>query len=136
MNKFVYRTIAAVCMLAAASGCSRAHSDAPTDSRRTVMVVRPQRGDIVSSITLPGDLVGLYQSTLYAKVTGYLKTISVDKGDWVKEGQVLAVIEVPELQERLARAAAGGLAVSTVLTLFLVPALYEIFYSRRQQVSK
>jgi membrane fusion protein, multidrug efflux system len=106
MNKFVCRTIAAVCMLAAVSGCSRAHSDAPTDSRRTVMVVRPQRGDIVSSITLPGDLVGLYQSTLYAKVTGYLKTISVDKGDWVKEGQVLAVIEVPELQERLARARA------------------------------
>jgi multidrug efflux pump subunit AcrA (membrane-fusion protein) len=68
------------------------------------MVVRPQRGDIVREITLPGDLVGLYQSTLYAKVTGYLKSISVDKGDWVKEGQVLAVIEVPELQERLARA--------------------------------
>ena len=104
MNKFVCRTIAAVCMLAAVSGCSRAHSDAQTDSRRTVMVVRPQRGDIVREITLPGDLVGLYQSTLYAKVTGYLKSISVDKGDWVKEGQVLAVIEVPELQERLARA--------------------------------
>ena len=104
MNQFVSRTIAAVLMLAAVSGCSRAHSDAQTDSRRTVMVVRPQRGDIVREITLPGDLVGLYQSTLYAKVTGYLKSISVDKGDWVKEGQVLAVIEVPELQERLARA--------------------------------
>jgi RND family efflux transporter MFP subunit len=70
------------------------------------VVVRPQRGDIVRSITLPGDLVGLYQSTLYAKVTGYLKSISVDKGDWVKEGQVLAVIEVPELEQRLARARA------------------------------
>ena len=41
-----------------------------------------------------------------------------------------------EASAPLARAAAGGLAVSTVLTLFLVPALYEIFYSRRQQVSK
>jgi membrane fusion protein (multidrug efflux system) len=106
MNKFFCRTIAAVCMLVAVNGCSHAHGDAPTESRRTVLVIRPQRGDIVSSITLPGDLVGLYQSTLYAKVTGYLKTISVDKGDWVKEGQVLAVIEVPELQERLARARA------------------------------
>ena len=46
MNKFVCRTIAAVCMLVAVSGCSRAHSDAPSDSRRTVMVVRPQRGDM------------------------------------------------------------------------------------------
>ncbi len=106
MNKFVCRTIAAVCMLVAVSGCSRAHNDAPSDSRRTVVVVRPQRGDMIRSITLPGDLVGLYQSTLYAKVTGYLKSISVDKGDWVKEGQVLAVIEVPELQERVARARA------------------------------
>jgi multidrug efflux pump subunit AcrB len=41
-----------------------------------------------------------------------------------------------EASAPLARAAAGGLAVSTVLTLFLVPALYEIFYSRHQQVSK
>jgi membrane fusion protein (multidrug efflux system) len=106
MNRYIYPTIAAVCMLAAVSGCSHPHSDAQSESRRTVMVVRPQRGDIVRSITLPGDLVGLYQSTLYAKVTGYLKTISVDKGDWVKEGQVLAVIEVPELQERLARSRA------------------------------
>jgi membrane fusion protein (multidrug efflux system) len=106
MNRYICSTIAAVCMLAAVSECSHPHSDAQSESRHTVMVVRPQRGDIVRSITLPGDLVGLYQSTLYAKVTGYLKTISVDKGDWVKEGQVLAVIEVPELQERLARSRA------------------------------
>jgi len=106
MNRLLARAIAAVCIVAAVSGCSRAPGDAQTQSRRTVVVMRPQRGDIVHSITLPGDLVGLYQSTLYAKVTGYLKTISVDKGDWVKEGQVLAVIEVPELQERLARSRA------------------------------
>jgi len=106
MNRLLARPIAAMCILAAVSGCSRAHSDVQTESRRTVVAIQPQRGDIVRSITLPGDLVGLYQSTLYAKVTGYLKSISVDKGDWVKQGQVLAVIEVPELQERLARARA------------------------------
>jgi membrane fusion protein (multidrug efflux system) len=104
MNKFLARAIAACSIMVVATGCTHAHSDASIDSRRTVVVVRPQRGDIVRSITLPGDLVGLYQSTLYAKVTGYLKTISVDKGDWVKNGQVLAEIEVPELQQRLARA--------------------------------
>ena len=106
MKRFLVHTVAALWLLSAVSGCGHAHSEAATDSRRTVVVVRPQRSDMVRSIVLPGDLVGLYQSTLYAKVTGYLKSISVDKGDWVKSGQVLAQIEVPELQQRLARAKA------------------------------
>jgi multidrug efflux pump subunit AcrA (membrane-fusion protein) len=72
-----------------------------------VVVVRPVRGTVQRIITLPGDLVGYYQSALYAKVTGYLKSISVDKGDWVRAGQILAVIEVPELDQRLARAQAN-----------------------------
>jgi membrane fusion protein (multidrug efflux system) len=99
--------IAAILAAALAPGCTRAHSDASTDSRPTVAVITPQRGDAVRSLSLPGDLVGLYQSTLYAKVTGYLKSISVDKGDWVKKGQVLAEIEVPELQQRVERARAS-----------------------------
>jgi len=106
MNKFLGRAVAAAWIMVALSGCSRPSGNAPNDSQRTVVVIRPQRGDIIRSLTLPGDLVGLYQSTLYAKVTGYLKSVSVDKGDWVKSGQVLAEIEVPELQQRLARARA------------------------------
>jgi multidrug efflux pump subunit AcrA (membrane-fusion protein) len=58
------------------------------------------------SLSLPGDLVGLYESALHAKVTGYLKTIRVDKGDWVKKGELLAEIEVPELAQKLQRAKA------------------------------
>lgn len=69
-----------------------------------VVVTQPQRRDAVRSITLPGDLVGYYEAALHAKVTGYLNRISVDKGDWVKEGQVLAELEVPELQQNLVRA--------------------------------
>lgn len=72
----------------------------------TVAVIRAQRGTAVESITLPGDLVGFYEAALHAKVTGYLKTVNVDKGDWVKQGQPLAEIEVPELQQNLQRAQA------------------------------
>ncbi|MGH8013100.1 MAG: efflux RND transporter periplasmic adaptor subunit, partial [Candidatus Binataceae bacterium] len=72
-----------------------------------VVVVRPQLGTAIRTITLPGDLIGYYESTLYAKVTGYLRTIYVDKGDRVKKGQVLAVIEVPELKQQLERAKAN-----------------------------
>ena len=53
-------------------------------------VVHPRQGEIAKTIDLPGDVVGFYEAALHAKVTGYLKTISVDKGDSVKKGQVLA----------------------------------------------
>src|SRR5438445_4223309 len=46
------------------------------------------------------------ESTLYAKVAGYLKTISVDKGDSVKEGDALAEIEAPEMLADLVKAKA------------------------------
>ncbi len=82
------------------------HKDAPAPVTPHVIVTKPERGVVERTITLPGDLVGFYQAALYAKVTGYLNSISVDKGDWVKAGQKLAVIEVPELKEQLARAQA------------------------------
>src|SRR5438876_4729379 len=46
------------------------------------------------------------QAMLYAKVAGYLKTISVDKGDTVKEGDLLAEIEAPEMLADLVKAKA------------------------------
>jgi len=52
---------------------------------------------------LPGEIKPYQQATLYAKVGGYLKTISVDKGEQVKEGALLAEIEVPELLAERAR---------------------------------
>jgi membrane fusion protein (multidrug efflux system) len=97
----------ALALLIAASavlgGCHDEDAPVPLTVQQ-VVVIRPQRGVAVRSITLPGDAVGYYQSALYAKVTGYLKDILVDKGDQVKRGQVLADIEVPELRQRLDRA--------------------------------
>jgi membrane fusion protein (multidrug efflux system) len=50
-----------------------------------------------------------YQSvTLYAKVSGYLKAVKVDKGDVVKQGQVLAVIESPETDQEFEAALANS----------------------------
>ncbi|HEY2523549.1 MAG TPA: biotin/lipoyl-binding protein, partial [Candidatus Binataceae bacterium] len=99
-------TAAAAIALAAATllaGCHHEDAETPAPAPQ-VVVIRPQRGEAIRSITLPGDAVGYYQSALYAKVTGYLKDIHVDKGDPVKKGEVLADIEVPELRQRLDRA--------------------------------
>jgi membrane fusion protein (multidrug efflux system) len=88
------------------TGCHHEDLDAPAAVPQ-VVVIRPQRGEAIRSMVLPGDVVGYYQSALYAKVTGYLKDILVDKGDRVKRGQVLADIEVPELRQRQDRARAN-----------------------------
>jgi len=90
----------------ALAGCSTNAETAIATPAPRVGVVRPTRADAVRTITLPGDVAGRNEAALYAKVTGYLRSIAVDKGDWVKKGQVLAEIEVPELQEKLKRARA------------------------------
>jgi membrane fusion protein, multidrug efflux system len=88
-------------MLVACWSC-QGRDAAPAPARmQTVMVTQPRRQDAIRQITLPGDLTGFFQATLYAKVTGYLSKINVDKGDWIRSGEVLAEIEVPELAHRL-----------------------------------
>jgi RND family efflux transporter MFP subunit len=67
---------------------------------------RPQRGEIIRYVTLPGSIKANQQATLYAKIAGYLKSLAVDKGDSVKAGQAIAEIEVPELLADIAKSRA------------------------------
>ena len=60
------------------------------------------------SIKLLGETRPYESVTLYAKVSGYLGTISVDKGDVVKKGQILATIVSPETYNQYASAAADA----------------------------
>jgi membrane fusion protein, multidrug efflux system len=96
-------TLAALVSIALfwAAACDTPVTPMTTAQRATVDVVHPHQGQIAKTIDLPGDVVGLYEAALHSKVTGYLKSINVDKGDSVKKGQVLAEIEVPELQSNL-----------------------------------
>src|SRR2546422_191153 len=87
------------------SGCKPSSAEAPKEGvpPLAVQVVQPKRGTITRNVTLPGEVKPYQQATLYAKVAGYLKTITVDKGDPVNEGTLLAEIEVPELLADRAR---------------------------------
>jgi membrane fusion protein (multidrug efflux system) len=62
-----------------------------------VTVDQSPRGRVIS---LLGEARPFVSATLYAKVSGYLKEINVDKGDRVKTDQLLAVIESPELDHQ------------------------------------
>jgi membrane fusion protein, multidrug efflux system len=89
-----------IATVALSSACSRSEGpsaqtapDPPTQVRMAHLSVGP----ITRSVILPAQVIALQQATLYAKVSGYLKSIAVDKGDKVAAGAVLARIEIPEL---------------------------------------
>ena len=69
-----------------------------------VQVTKPTRRDLVYTVTLPANISPLYQTTLYAKVSGYLKWIGPDKGDRVSKNQVVAIIDAPEVEEQYQQA--------------------------------
>lgn len=92
------------------------HSSAPINAARTfnnkgtnsdelehVKVNKVTRQTVYRTLTLPGVVFPYQQATLYAMVAGYLKEIHYDIGDWVKKGDLIAKIAVPELESELQR---------------------------------
>ena len=73
----------------------------------SVTVVRPERAPAATELVLPGNIQALEETALYARVNGYLHERFVDIGTRVRAGQVLAVIETPELEQEWAQARAA-----------------------------
>src|SRR5690242_7184849 len=69
-----------------------------------VLVTQLAPGARSQTIDLPASVHGYVETPVYAKIPGYMKTINVDKGDRVKAGQVIAVIESPETDKQVADA--------------------------------
>ena len=76
------------------------------DSPPRVEVVRPRRVTVAQRLQTNATLEAFEDADLFAKVSGYLSDVRVDIGDHVKAGQVLAVIDVPEMKQELAEAKA------------------------------
>jgi len=68
-------------------------------------------------LALPGETTGFYQSTIYSRVDGYVGSWSADIGDRVKQGQALAQIDTPEMDQQLnaARAKAAASAAQAAV---------------------
>jgi RND family efflux transporter MFP subunit len=77
-------------------------SDVPT-----VAVAKTTIEDLSREIVLTAEFRPYQEVDVMAKVAGFVKNINVDVGDRVKEGQVLAVLEIPEMADDRARAQAG-----------------------------
>ncbi|MGA2420038.1 MAG: efflux RND transporter periplasmic adaptor subunit [Candidatus Acidiferrum sp.] len=73
----------------------------------TAAVVRVQRRTLGATLTIAGEFKAFQDVDVHAKVAGYIRHMYVDVGDHVKEGQILAVLEVPELAAQLSGAEAA-----------------------------
>jgi RND family efflux transporter MFP subunit len=67
---------------------------------RPVLVTQLIRLPETREILLPGEIHGYYETPIYAKIAGYIKTMLVDKGSRVRTGQLVATIESPETDQQ------------------------------------
>jgi RND family efflux transporter MFP subunit len=95
--------IVAICLLVffRILGKSARAAQAGEPSLRPVAVALVQRRAIVNSLTLSGTFRPYQEVDVHAKVAGYIRQIFVDVGDKVRQGQVLAILEVPELTAQI-----------------------------------
>ncbi len=102
-----------VCVLAALlmSACGRTvetrAASAPAEDVPTVAVAKAVNRDLSRSLVLTAEFVPFQEVDVMAKVAGYVKEINVDVGDHVRQGQILATLEIPELQDELTKAKAN-----------------------------
>jgi RND family efflux transporter MFP subunit len=82
------------------SGCQEKPADPPQVPTASIAPVT--RGDVSSTLTVAGAFQPYQEVELHAKVSGYIRRINVDIGDRVKNGQVIATLEVPELSAQVA----------------------------------
>jgi RND family efflux transporter MFP subunit len=105
-------TSLAVGLVLLTPACSRtnavqANGKPETADAPVVAVARAGAADLSHSLVLTAEFKPFQEIEVMAKVAGYVKNINVDVGDRVKKDQLLAVLEVPELANDLARAKAA-----------------------------
>jgi membrane fusion protein, multidrug efflux system len=89
-------------------------NEVASEDVRAAFVLEKQ--EIGNSLKLPGELVSFERAEITAKVEAYTKTILVDIGDKVKKGQILAVLEAPEVMAQYAEAQARFAEATSKLT--------------------
>lgn len=73
---------------------------------RRVEVIMPERHTMARALEVPATIEPFEQADLYANTTGYVAEVRVDIGDRIRQGDVLAIIDVPEMADELRHAQA------------------------------
>jgi len=102
--KFLSMAAAAVLLSAGLIACNGSEGKVQAGGNTgevTVGVVEVKSMPLSRSLTLSSELVPFQEIDVYAKESGYVKQLLVDYGTRVKEGQLMAVLEIPELEQQL-----------------------------------
>jgi RND family efflux transporter MFP subunit len=89
------------------SGCHSNDSAPAAAAVPTAPVVTAERTSLANTLNVAGEFVPWEEVELHAKVAGYIRKMNVDIGDKVHKGEVLATLDVPELQAQVTGAGAG-----------------------------
>jgi RND family efflux transporter MFP subunit len=81
-------------------GADKTNASNPADAPH-VAVVKATNQSISTTLNIASEFQPYQEVTVYAKVSGYVQKLNVDWGTHVKQGQLLAVLEVPELQQQI-----------------------------------
>ena len=104
-NAYVILPLAGTVFLLALSSCNhpdRPNADPPAGEQAfTVGVAKAERRPLQRQLTVSSELVPFQEIEVYAKESGYVSQLLVDYGTRVKTGQLMAVLEIPELQAQL-----------------------------------
>jgi RND family efflux transporter MFP subunit len=86
-------------------------------NKQYVRVTHPKAGAEAQTVVLPGTLQGYVQAPIAARASGYLKKWYKDIGSRVKQGELLAEIETPEIDQQLSQAVAARAQAASSLEL-------------------
>jgi len=105
-------------------------------SAEAVNVAHPAKGSNDQAIELPGNTQAFTDAPIYARTSGYLKKWYFDIGAHVKQGQLLAEIETPELDEQLEQAENQLKTAEANLQLSQITADRWVYLEKSSVVSK
>jgi multidrug efflux pump subunit AcrA (membrane-fusion protein) len=86
---------------------TRQQAQSEQNAKPVVEVIQVKNAPPASDLTVPGTTIPLTQANVYARSNGYLKKRYVDIGDHVRKGQVLAIIDAPDLDQQVDQARAA-----------------------------
>jgi len=96
------RVFLCVTLLAAACGpVGRAAAPGSSNAGVRVAVTTVVRRDLANTLKIASELEPLQEIDVYAKVSGYIETLNVDWGSRVRQGDTLAILQIPELEQQL-----------------------------------